>query len=677
MSRTPRSCFCPRPGATRTLALALALSLAPLSLGCDSPSAPRRDGGPSDARPAFPDADGDGISDADEGLAFDRDTDGDGTPDAMDDDSDGDGIPDRDEAGDGDPATPPRDSDGDGIADFRDLDSDGNGILDADEGLGNADGDAYFDAHDLDDDGDGIPDVAELDGMTMPPRDTDGDGVPDHRDLDSDGDTIADATERELDTDGDGLGDSVDLDSDGDGIPDAVEAGDADLATPPVDTDMDGTPDFRDPDSDGDGLSDRDEVTMFGTSPTSADSDGDGVGDLVEVAAGTDPVSAADSPRTRGDFVFVVPYLEPPDPSRDTLSFRTSIQFADIYFLFDRSGSMAGEIAALRTAVGGVMADLTCADTGTACTFDSDCAAGTVCGVAGTCIEDPAIDSCIASPWTGGGWYLDNYTNLISLQANPAATSAALAITTTGSTESLYRAVWGIADPAGAPGTESGCTGPGAGTIGCPAFRTDAVRILVAFTDEDSDGTETAAQAASALTAAGITFIGVWSGAVGAAARTDLVDLANASGSLSRTGAPLVFDGADSAVVPVVVSAINEIVEGVPLRVTIDAADEPGDAGDAIQFIDRLETNTTGTDCAMLPTEDATGDGVHETYPAVTPGTRVCWDVVPRMNTTVMPEALPLIFRARLTVRGDGSPLDSRLVYFLVPPRPPIIEGPM
>lgn len=39
------------------------------------------------------------------------------------------------------------------------------------------------------------------------------------------------------------------------------------------------------------------------------------------------------------------------------------------------------------------------------------------------------------------------------------------------------------------------------------------------------------------------------------------------------------------------------------------------------------------------------------------------------MNTTVMPTADPQVFRARLTVRGDGSPLDDRIVYFLVPPR--------
>ncbi len=643
---------------------------------CDSPVAVRPDAARTDAYAGPGDADGDSISDDHEGGSSGRDTDGDGTLDSLDEDSDGDGLPDSEEAGDADLATPPRDSDGDGLSDAADADSDNNGIPDAMESAGDLDGDGRANRYDPDDDDDGVSDARELRGMTMPPGDGDADGMPDHQDVDSDGDTIEDGDDLDVDTDLDMTLDFLDTDSDADGIPDATEAGDADLETPPVDTDMDGIADFRDPDSDGDGLSDRDEVETHMTSPTAADSDMDGVSDLIETAAGTSPTDMMDSPRTRGDFVFVVPYMEPPDPTRDTLAFRTSIQFADIYFLFDRSGSMAGEISALRTAVGTVMADLTCMDFGVPCTRDSDCGMGQVCGLTASCIEDPGIASCVTSPWTGGGWYLGDVTNTRSLQADPAVTSAALGFSTTGSTESLYRAVWGIADPAGAPGSESGCTGPGAGTIGCPAFRDEAVRILVAFTDEDSDGGETAAQAAAALMASDITFIGVWSGAAGSAARSDLVDLANASGSVDRTGAPLVFDGADSSVVPAVTMAINEIVEGVPLRATIEATDEPGDAGDALQFIDYLETNTTAADCAMVATEDTDGDTRPDAFPAVTPGTRICWDVVPVMNTTVMPEVMPLLFEALLTVRGDGSPLDARRVYFLVPPRPPEIEGP-
>lgn len=637
--------------------------------GADAPELPDggglvlEDGGSSTA----PDEDGDAISDAQEGRSTGTDSDADGVPDFRDLDSDDDGILDVDEAGDDRVATLPVDADGDGIPDFRDLDSDGNGVLDRVEGSEDLDGDGRIDASDIDNDGDGLLDRDEVGPSAAAPSDTDGDGIFDLDEIDSDADTISDAFEDLFDTDADGRRDGIDTDSDDDGYSDAIEAGDADLLTVPVDTDVDGVPDFRDADSDGDGIADAAEAG-YGTSRTESDSDGDGVSDLIEIGAGTSPTDGTVSPRTRGDFVFVVPYLEPPAPPRDTLSFRTSIQFADIYFLFDRSGSMAGEIGALRTAVSGIMSDLTCLDSGVPCTEDAECATGQVCGFGGTCISDPALDACVASAWTGGGWYLDNLTNVQSLQPSPAVTSAALGFGTTGSTEALYRSLVGVATGA----SSSGCASPLPGDrIGCPAFRRDAVRILVTFTDEDSDA-GTLAAAAGALQTAGITMIGVWSGAAGAAARNALRDVVRDSGSLDSAGAPLIVDGVDSAVVPVVVSAINEIVESVPLRATIEAADDPSDAVEAVStFIQRLETNTVSPGCAVAPTVDTNADTFPDAFPAVRPGTEVCWDVVVNMNTTVMPLLAPQVFRATLTVRGDGSPLDEREVYFLVPPRIP------
>ncbi len=42
------------------------------------------------------------------------------------------------------------------------------------------------------------------------------------------------------------------------------------------------------------------------------------------------------------------------------------------------------------------------------------------------------------------------------------------------------------------------------------------------------------------------------------------------------------------------------------------------------------------------------------------------------MNMTVMPTLDPQVFRARIAVIGDGAtPLDTRDVFFLVPPRIP------
>ena len=485
---------------------------------------------------------------------------------------------------------------------------------------------------------------------------------------DSDGDTILDRDEGSGDTDSDGELDRNDQDSDNDTLSDADEAGDSDPATAPVDSDGDGVPDFQDPDSDNDGLGDRDEVNTHNTDPRAADSDGDGVTDLVETVAGTDPTDAAVSPRTRGDFVFLVPFEEPPSPERDTLSFRTNIAFADVYFLFDKSASMRAETEAVRASVVEILSDLQCVDSGTSCARDDECAAGSICSpFSGTCVSDPRMTNCILSVWSGVGRYGSGYSNDVNLQPDPSATEAAFTWSLNGSRERLLQTLHEIASP-GASGIETGITCPAApaGRFGCPQFRDEAKKIVVVFTDEDSDG-GSSATTGTALQEAGVTLIGINSG--GGSAEDELRRVLTASASLDRDGNPLYFEGQGTGVVGPVVQAINEIVEGVPLAVTIEATDEPGDAGDAIQFIDRLEANTTNPGCTMLETTDSNGDGVQDTFPAVIPGTTVCYDVVPRRNTTVMPEPEPLLFEAKLTVLGDGTPLDERRVFFLVPPR--------
>lgn len=105
--------------------------------------------------------------------------------------------------------------------------------------------------------------------------------------------------------------------------------------------------------------------------------------------------------------------------------------------------------------------------------------------------------------------------------------------------------------------------------------------------------------------------------------------------------------------------------------VSIDPSDLPGDAGDALQFIERLEVNVTRPGCTLIDAISDVNprDGFPDTFDAVQPGNRVCWDLVVRRNTFVEPTSEPQLFRALLTVRGDGSPVDRRVVFFLVPPR--------
>lgn len=673
-------------------ALAPALVLGTMALaGCGGDPPPITDG---DGGVVLTDEDGDSISDADENateLGTGRDTDRDGDPDRNDFDSDGDGIPDAVEAGDTLLQTAPFDSDGDGVADFRDLDSDDNGMPDSREGAADTDGDGVLDFADDDDDDDGMRDEEELQGRTEFPRDVDDDGIPDFRDPDADGDNIRDGHERGADTDGDGTPDVEDLDSDGDGIEDAIEAGDGLLATGPVDTDGDLTPDFRDRDSDGDSLPDANEVAA-GSDPLREDTDDDGVGDLIEVGAGTDPRDAADNPRVRGDFVFLVPFDEPASPTRDTINFRTNVQFADVYFMMDTSGSMSAEIATMRSASIDILDRLTCEDFGTPCVSSSQCEfhPDSICGAGGTCIEDPETTFCIASLFTGVGTYSGNpgsYTNLLSLQGTPSITRDRIPTSASGggSTEPLFQSAACMVDP-----SRCGSLGCTVGGIGCPSFRTDAVRMVINITDEENQcdtapqcAPLTATEAGAILRGDAITFAGVNAG-TSAVTTADLTALAREAGSFASDGSPLVFLAGDAGtpigaerLVSSVTSAVNEVVRNRPLRVSIDPSDEPGDAGDALQFVDRLEINVTRPGCTLVDeTSDVNPrDGRDDTFDRVQPGNRVCWDLVVRRNTFVDPTDQPQLFRARLTVRGDGSPLDQRIVYFLVPPR--IETGPL
>jgi hypothetical protein len=239
------------------------------------------------SRPNDPDSDDDLLIDGwevDAGPAH-RDTDGDGTPDVLDDDDDGDGVPTHLETGfldravapdlcdpvscdlrcadarynlnpdlvlicDGDVEAAPtladlRDTDGDGIPDIFDEDDDGDGVDTKDEPAGDLDEDCVSDAFDTNAE-DGPGGDFDADGLA---NDEECAAGLDPYDGDTDGDGVLDGWEAsEGDTDGDSVDDVLDDDDDGDGVPTRDEGR--------GDTDDDGIPDYLDPDSDGDGVPD-------------------------------------------------------------------------------------------------------------------------------------------------------------------------------------------------------------------------------------------------------------------------------------------------------------------------------------------------------------------------------------------------------------------------------------
>jgi hypothetical protein len=130
------------------------------------------------------------------------------------------------------------DTDNDGIPDFNDTDSDGDTILDKDEGNTDTDGDLIGNYRDLDSDGDCVPDSAEA-GDNDPntkPIDTDMDGAPDFEDIDTDNDGLVDGKE---DKNCNGVLDPCETnrlvaDTDGDTVSDLIEYEDCAVKPPSV-----------------------------------------------------------------------------------------------------------------------------------------------------------------------------------------------------------------------------------------------------------------------------------------------------------------------------------------------------------------------------------------------------------------------------------------------------------
>jgi hypothetical protein len=646
--------------------------------GCDTGTpggGVRRDAGPggggNDSGHASADADGDGIPDDYEGRTAGVDTDGDGTPDYMDTDSDADGIPDMVEGGS--PGAMPIDSDSDGTPDFRDTDSDNNGIPDMTEGTDDPDGDRQGNYRDTDNDGDLIPDVDELMGTPTAPPDHDMDGTADYLDTDSDNDTISDRDESVVDTDHDMTPDRFDLDSDEDGIPDAMEAGDADVATPPVDTDGDRIPDFRDTDSDNDGLSDSAEV-MAGTSPTNPDSDGDGVSDLVEVASGTNPLDMTDNPRSHGNFVFVEPYLMDPSPMRDTLDFATNIRQADVYFLIDTTGSMSGAINSVRSSLSTPTTGII--DTIRAMIPDTNFGVGDFKDYADVYLfrNDTDITPVAATAQAG--------VNALSASGGGDGPE--------GDVPSLFAVAsgMGVTVSGGAPNVPAR-TGCAAGTFGYPCFRSTAVPIVVLITDAQfhngRGGTQPYAGYLNYDTMLPqvqmhrVRVIGV--AVNGTTPQADLNAIAMDSGAVDGTGAPLVTVAAAGSVSSTVVDQVRTLAGSTRFDISLRYEDDPSDSVDTyVAFVDHIEATTSGDvtrGCVAHAAIDTDVDGYLDTFTGVTAGERVCFDIFVKQNRTVMPTSMPQLFQATLHVLGDGfTELDSRSIYFLVPPEVPPPGGP-
>jgi hypothetical protein len=136
---------------------------------------------------------------------------------------------------------------------------------------------------------------------------------------------------------------------------------------------------------------------------------------------------------------------------------------------------------------------------------------------------------------------------------------------------------------------------------------------------------------------------------------------------------PLVSQSPGGSVDDAIVSQIRTLVNDTPIDISLQYEDDASDMVDTFAaFVDHLEANTTGDIGRMCEPREAVDtdmDGHADTFEGVTPGNRVCFDIITKMNDTVPALTVPQLFQATLRVRGDSiTDLDQRAIFFLVPP---------
>ncbi|MCC6524339.1 MAG: hypothetical protein IT373_16895 [Polyangiaceae bacterium] len=618
------------------------------------------------------DADGDTITDVQEGAPG-ADTNGDATPDYLDDDSDGDGLPDALEAGDADPGTLPVDSDLDGTPNFRDPDSDDDGLADGDEDL----------------DHDGQLDPGESDPTSA---DTDGDGV-------------SDLIEDVAGTDPQDPADNP-----------AAQGNFVFLVpyqgppTPPEDV-LRFRTNIRKVDlyflEDISVSMDQELLAIHDNLVTMLDALTCDPGETPASCAADCPAGCGDDSCTQGETVTNCP--------QDC--FGTCGDGACV-------GNENGATCPVDCAAS--CGDRVCAAGETATSCPSDCTGS--CGD-GICHagEQAAVTACIEDIQSGAGVYGTSssaaacggsascaagqngsfaYRNLLDIQPSALATQGVLPTDCWGQPcwepglAATFYAVtgWGTATATAAgytlpPLAVADPPGCAAGYRGYPCFRPDSLPILLLIGDEPfrqcylpagtghgscANGPSTAMtprdfhEVSDAVNAMGAKIIGVQGAGGGAELTADFTALATETGSFGAGNQPLVYQGADATAGTAIAQGVRDLAAGLPLDMHAMAEDDPADAVDTIAaFVDYLDTFTPGTaECIDWPSRfDNEPDGHDDEFLGVTPGLPVCWKIHVKGNTTVPPTGSVQVFEARLKLKGnDVIDLDTRTVFFVVPP---------
>ncbi len=405
----------------------------------------------------------------------------------------------------------------------------------------------------------------------------------------------------------------------------------------------------------------------------------------------------------RKDFFFTVPYMGPPDPEKDILKFGTNIKQVDVAFNMDTTGSMSGSVTNLRSNLSTTV-------------FPALVAAIPSVGLAVVDHKDYPVCSHGGSSDFPARVYQPVTTTLSAAQA---ATGSYAASGGADGPESQVPSMWHILT-GGALNWTGGSLPkhtPKSGTFGGVDFRPGSLPVVVLITDvswhditrdpycSDVLSPPSIAMLKTEFTKNNARFVDITS--YDEAQANDLSDATKSAippgafGSTCGTGqCPTGVSGACRAatgpggtcrlnflhsggtgVSTSIVKAIQAISVGSTFDVTAvpsnDPTNAPGEDGtpvDATLFIKALramdEGNTTNG-CPPATAVDTNADGIKDTFKTVKVGTPVCFEVLPKMNTTVKPKPSAQFFNAFIDVLGmPGSvKLDKRTVLFLVPPR--------
>jgi hypothetical protein len=394
------------------------------------------------------------------------------------------------------------------------------------------------------------------------------------------------------------------------------------------------------------------------------------------------------TPDTTGkrDFYFVSPYKKSPTPPRDVLRFSTDIQKVDVAIVMDTTASMTSAIANLKSSL-----------------------STQIIPTLSKIIPSVAVAVVDFRDW--GDLWVVNVRQTVTTVIT-AAQAAVNAMAAAGGNDvpeaqlaAMHYTLTGQANGAIPAHT------PAPTTFGGVDFRPGAVPVVVLVSDStwhDPSGVVTMASVKTAFSTTHARFTSIYTSTLALAQQNDLSDTTGSAiapsafggkcgagqcctlasgagkapdgpGGMCRLNFTTSFNG--TGVSDSVVTAIQVIGVGSTYDIKAELSNDPTnpggvDATTLVQAVRAMDEGDTGNGCPPHDTYDSDGDGVKDTFKEVTVGTPICFEVIPKMNTTIAPTDVAQFFNAFIRMIGNPGSVDlgdQRTIIFLIPPKDPAI----